>query len=71
MAKSAKNIGETIIMTVIGILLAVYLLDPIAAAIAGVNATNFDATQLLLLGLIKTFMIIGIVYFAVKHLINA
>jgi hypothetical protein len=71
MAKSAKNIGETIIMTVIGILLAVYLLDLIAAAIAGVNATNFDATQLLLLGLIKTFMIIGIVYFAVKHLIAA
>jgi flagellar motor component MotA len=71
MAKNVQNIGTTIIMTVVGILLAVYLLDPVAAAIAGVNASNFDASQLLLLGLIKTFMIIGIVYFAVKHLIAA
>ena len=71
MAKGVENIGTTIIMTVVGILMAVYLLDPIAAAIAGLNTSHFDSTQLLLLGLIKTFMIIGIVYFSVKHLIKA
>ena len=70
MVQHMQNIAQTIILTVVGILVAVYLLDPIAAAIAGVNTTNFDATQIVLLGLIKTFMIIGIVWFAVKRFIS-
>jgi len=70
MGESASNVANTIILTVVGILIAVYLLDPVAAAIAGVNASNFDATQVILLGLVKTFMIIGIIFFAVKRLIK-
>jgi len=70
MGESASNVANTIILTVVGILIAVYLLDPVASAIAGVNASNFDATQVILLGLVKTFMIIGIIFFAVKRLIK-
>lgn len=62
--------AKTIILTVVGILIAVYLLDPVASAIAGVNASNFDSTQVILLGLVKTFMIIGIMWFAVKSFIK-
>ena len=67
---SFQNIGQSIIITVVGVLIAVYLLDPIASAIAGVNSSNFDSTQTMLLGLVKTFMIIGIVWFAVKRMIK-
>lgn len=70
MGESASNVANTIILTVVGILIAVYLLDPVASAIAGINASHFDATQVILLGLVKTFMIIGIIFFAVKRLIK-
>lgn len=70
MVKS-KASAKDLINVMVYVLFAVIVLPIIGSSVVALegDTTNFSATEILLFGLITTFVIIGIVYAIIKTLI--
>jgi hypothetical protein len=70
MAKG-KASAKDLINVMVYVLFAVIVLPIIGSSVVALegDTTNFSATEILLFGLITTFVIIGIVYAIIKTLI--
>lgn len=62
---------KSLIDILVYVLFAVVVLPIIGGAIVGLegDTTNFSATEILLFGLITTFIVLGVVYGIVKKLL--
>ena len=69
MAKAMKK--EDLIDVLIYILFAVFILPIIGSQVTTLegDTTNFSATEIIILGLIVTFVVLGVIYAVVKKLL--
>lgn len=69
--KDTKMGVKDLINVLIYVLFAVIILPIIASSIVTLegDSTNFSATEILLFGLVTTFIVIGVVYAIIKTLI--
>lgn len=67
----SKASAKDLINVMVYVLFAVVILPIIGGAVVGLegDTTNFSATEILLFGLITTFVIIGVVYAIIKTLL--
>lgn len=68
MAKGKKLHAKDLIDILVYVLFAVVILPIIGSQVVALegDSTNFSATEIVLMGLITTFIIIGVVYGIVK-----
>jgi hypothetical protein len=69
--KNTKASAKDLINVMVYVLFAVIVLPIIGSSVVALegDTTNFSATEILLFGLITTFVIIGIVYAIIKTII--
>lgn len=71
MAKGGKMSTKKLIDVMIYVLFAVIVLPIIGSQVISLegDTTNFSASEILLMGLITTFIVIGVVYAIIKTLL--